>query len=415
MMLTRRSVTVGSAALATSTLVLGPEALAAPRRRRHRKTSAEDGQVVLDWELITFRTVYPVPLYLTIPIAVGVPILGFVSLTMYRAAQRSAHLGASSESAAVARAAHDVLAYYVPEATTLDADLQATYDAIGPGHERNKGDRIGAEAARDFLASRADDGWRNPDIHYTKTAGAGVWWPNTGQTDMVAPWLGSLRPLFVPLEPQSGPYPLTSAAWAADYEEVRRVGSSTSTPDQRTADQTATALFYNGSNAGMALGDAVVRYLAAHPQGILETARIFALMHSAATDSIICTWQQKRDVGFWRPFQAISGLYDDGNAGTTSQPGWAPLVANPNYSDYLSGHGAGTSPQAEVVRRVLGEATPLEMRSSAGAPRPYTHVSEIEFDAFHARIWGGLHYRKAMADTYDMGHRTALRVISALD
>ncbi len=64
---------------------------------------------------------------------------------------------------------------------------------------------------------------------------------------------------------------------------------------------------------------------------------------------------------------------------------------------------------------MLGEATPLEMRSSAGAPRPYAHVSEIEFDAFHARIWGGLHYRKAMADTYDMGHRTAIRVISALD
>ena len=154
MMLTRRSVTVGSAALATSALVLGPEALAAPRRRR-RKTSAEGGQAVLDWQLITFRTVYPTPLRPTIPIPVGLPILGFVSLTMYRAAQRSAHLGASSESAAVARAAHDVLAHYVPEATTLDADLAATFATIGPGHARNKGDRIGAEAARDFLASRA--------------------------------------------------------------------------------------------------------------------------------------------------------------------------------------------------------------------------------------------------------------------
>ena len=52
-------------------------------------------------------------------------------------------------------------------------------------------------------------------------------------------------------------------------------------------------------------------------------------MHGALTDSLICTWQQKRDVGFWRPFQAISGLYDDGNPVTTPQPGWAPLVPNP--------------------------------------------------------------------------------------
>ena len=65
MMLTRRSVTVGSAALATSALVLGPEALAAPRRRR--KTSAEGGQAVLDWQQITYRTVYPTPLRPTIP------------------------------------------------------------------------------------------------------------------------------------------------------------------------------------------------------------------------------------------------------------------------------------------------------------------------------------------------------------
>ena len=197
---------------------------------------------------------------------------------------------------------------------------------------------------------------------------------------------------------------------------MRAVGQLDQHPGQRTAAQTATALFYNGSNAAMALGDAVVRYLAAHPQGILETARIFALMHSAATDSIICTWQQKRDVGFWRPFQAISGLYDDGNAGTTPQPGWAPAGPEPATTPTTSAAtAAATSPQAEVIRRVLGEATPLEMRSSAGAPRTYAHVSEIEFDAFNARIWGGLHYRKAMTDTYDMGHRTAVRVISALD
>ena len=327
------------------------------------------------------------PLYPTLPIPVGVPILGFVSLTMYRAAQRSAHLGASSESAAVAQAAHDVLA-----ATTCPRPPRSTptskrrYDAIGPGHARNKGDRIGAEAARDFLASRAGDGWRNPDIHYTKTgrrrrvvaqARARRTWSRA--------WLGSLRPLFVPLEPQSGPYPL----------DVDRVGRGlrggapgrAAPPAPRTtpADQTATALFHNGSNAAMALGDAVVRYLAAHPQGILETARIFALMHSAPADSIICAWQQKRDVGFWRPFQAISGLYDDGNPGTTPQPGWAPLVPNPQLLrlpqrargwDVPAGRGGaprarrGDRAGAAFVGRGLRACTPTCRRSSSKPSTP---------------------------------------------
>jgi hypothetical protein len=40
-------------------------------------------------------------------------------------------------------------------------------------------------------------------------------------------------------------------------------------------------------------------------------------------------------------------------------------------------------------------------------------LSEIERDAFNARIWSGLHFRKAMVDGYDIGHRTAERVMSA--
>jgi hypothetical protein len=410
MMLTRRSLVIGSAAVATNALVCSPEAHAAPRPSHAR--SAEDGQTVLDWERIAIRTVYADQTPPT-PVPVGVPTLGFTALAMYRAAQRSAHLSHSSESAAVARAAHDVLAHYFAGSTSkLDVDLATTLDGIGPSSARTKGSRIGADAAQDVLESRTGDGWYDPSIHYSKVPGPGAWQPTAPNIDMLAPWLGSLRPLLVAAELQRGPYPLDSAAWAADYEEVRALGSVDSS--ERTAAQRATALFYNTSNAGIAVPDAVARYLDSHPAGILDTARIFALMHGAATDSIICCWQQKRDVGFWRPFQAISGQYDDNNAGTTPQPGWTPLVPMPNYSDYLSGHGSLTAPQVEVVRRTLGENTPLEIRSTTSARR-YAQLSEIEAESFPARIWGGLHYRKAMTDAYDNGHRTAVRVIEAID
>jgi hypothetical protein len=46
-------------------------------------------------------------------------------------------------------------------------------------------------------------------------------------------------------------------------------------------------------------------------------------------------------------------------------------------------------------------------------PRTYAHLSELEYDAFHARIWSGLHFRRAMVDSYDIGHRTADRVMDA--
>jgi hypothetical protein len=414
MMLTRRSMAVGSAVAAAATLAARPEAVAASPHRRRRVASTEGGQAVLDWEQVSFNTVYGLlTAPLVTPIPVGAPVLGFVSLAMYRAVCDSAHLGNSSESAAVAAAAHDVLvAYYPTQAGPLQAALDATLGAVGPGESRTKGVRIGTDAAREMIEARQGDGYLDSTIHYSKPSTAPYWQPTPPGTDMLAPWLGSLRNLVVEAEPISGPYTLGSSAWADDYEEVRAVGSNSSTV--RTPAQTATAIFHNSTNAGRTIGEALVRYLAVHPLGILETARVFAQMHGALTDTFICTWQQKRDVGFWRPFQAISGAHDDGNPGTTPQPGWAPLIPNPQYSEYLSGHGSGTSPQVEVIRRVFGEATSLELRSPALGARTYAHLSEIEHEAFHARIWGGLHYRKAMRDTYEMGHSTAWRVMSVV-
>ena len=339
--------------------------------------------------------------------------LGFVSLAMYHAACRSAHMGSSSESAAVAQAAHDVLLNYYPlQAVGLQTALDKSLDAIRPGHARYKGVRIGADTARDYLRSREGDGYLvdDPKTRYSKPLTAPYWQPTPPATDMLGSWLGSVRNLVVTAEPISGPYTLGSSAWVDDYEEVRALGSVGSTV--RTPTQTATALFHNTTNAARTLGDSMIRYFVDHPQGILETARIFAWMHGALADSLICAWQQKRDVGFWRPFQAIAG--DDGNPLTTPEPGWAPLVPNPPYSDYLSGHGSATSPQIEVIRRVFGEVTSLELRSPTLGSRTYAHLSEIEHEAFHARIWGGLHYRKAMTDAYTMGHSTAVRVMAAL-
>jgi hypothetical protein len=413
MMLTRRSVTVGSAALATSAVVLGPEALAAPRRLR--RTSAESGQTVLDWERIAFRTLYtdtPVT-----PIPVGVPILGFVSNAMHHAAQRSAHLGSSSESAAVAQAAHDVLVHYYPAfASKLDADLATTFGVIGAGHERTKGARIGADAGRDMVESRRGDGYLDTTIHYGKTAGAGVWTPNPPNTDMLAAWLGSVRPLYVEPVPVSGPFSLGSSAWAADYEEALLYGGGGATPTQRSQTQTDTAVFFDSNSATM-VGDALVRYLESHPIGILGTARLFAMVHGAMTDALINCWMLKRDVGFWRPFQAISGAYDDTNGATTPQPGWTPLRTMPNYSDYVSGHGCLTGPAVQVIRRTLGETAQLELRSVnfPNNPRTYARLTDLEFDAFHARIWGGFHFRKAMTDAYEIAHRTADAVMAAFD
>jgi len=407
MVLSRRSLTLGTVAGA-AVASLAPQGLL-PAAQAARCSSAESPQVVLDWERIVFRTVYG---NTATPIPVGVPILGFVSVALHRAANRSAHVGGSSETAAVATAAHDVLVHYYPaQGPLLGADLEASLAGIDPA-PRTKGARIGAKAAADLLASRVGDHYLDPSFHYSKSPGPGVWQPNPGTTDMLAPWLGSLRPLFLRRPVRvSGPDALASTRYAADHDEVRRLGSASST--ERSADQTATALFFNSNSATM-VSDALVRYLETHPVDLLRAARLFAMIHGAMTDSAIQVWGLKRDVGFWRPSQAVAAADTDGNPDTASEAGWAPLVPNPNYSDYVSGHAGLTGPACQVIRRTLGEQTSLELRSvSSPTPRVYGHLSDLEHDAFHARIWSGLHFRRAMLDGYVIAHRTADRVVEA--
>jgi hypothetical protein len=407
MLLTRRSIALGTLAGA-AVVAMPPEGLLT-QALAVTGESSESPQIILDWERIALRTIYSDT---ATPVTVGVPVLGFASVAANAAATRSAQVSASSEAAAVATAAHDVLVHYYPGlATNLAADLESTLAGTA-ARPRAKGARIGAQAAANMLASRVGDHYLDPAFHYSKTPGPGVWQPNPPATDMLAPWLGSVRPMFVATPvPVAGPFALDSAAYAVEYDEVRRLGGTSSA--ERTGDQTATAQFFN-SNPAVMQSDALVRHLEAHPIGLLATTRLFAMMHGAMTDSVIRVWGLKRDVGFWRPGQAIAGAAGDGNPNTATEAGWTSLVPTPNYSDYVSGHAGVTGPAVEVIRRTLGEDTQLELRSTqTTVPRTYAHLSELEYDAFQARIWSGLHFRRAMVDGYDIAHRTADRVMEA--
>ena len=410
---TRRSgCLLGAGALSAALLAVPATLPTAPASAARPPSSGpQSAQVVLDWERVSFRTVYTDA---ATPIPVGVPVLGFTSLTMYRAVQRSQRHDHSSEAAAVVTAAHDVLLHYYPTAATeLDADEASSLAAVPDGDAQDRGVAAGARAAAHLVASRAGDHYLDPAFHYAKAEAPGVWQPTPPATDMLAPWLGSLRRLVLAQRlPVDGPDALGSDEYAADYNEVKLYGAATST--RRSADETATAIFYNSNSATM-VGDALIRRLEGAPIGLAATSHLFAAVHASMTDAVIRCWELKRDVGFWRPSQAIAGATTDHNRATTPEAGWTPLVANPPYSDYVSGHACLTGSAVETIRRTLGEDTPLELISAnTPTPRQYTHLSDIETDALNARIWSGLHFRDAMTDGYSVSHRTARRVLRAL-
>jgi hypothetical protein len=196
---------------------------------------------------------------------------------------------------------------------------------------------------------------------------------------------------------------------------VRKVGELTAPLTDRSQEQTDIAKFFANNPVPMYRG-ALCDLLEAEPMRLLATTKLFAQIDAALVTTLIQTWRLKYEGGFWRPFQAIAGALTDGNPATNPHPGtvpWAPLVPNPAYSDYTSGHGSATSPFAQVLRRTLGDHTTLVLKAGA-LTRTYTSLSALEHDALNARIWGGLHFRTAMEDTYDLGHRTANRVMRAI-
>ncbi len=416
---------LGSSLLVVPLLVAGTTAhtaarVAAPAAARTTTSDhATAAETAIAWQRIAIRTIYTEG---ALAPPVGGLYLAFTSQAVYDAARGARHHGRVVATAAVATAAHDVLEeYFVASDAALDADLAATMATLPAAKWATAraaiGTAIGAAAADAVIASRVDDGRGDPSIVYTKTAAPGVW-PASGPGGMGAAWLGFVDPL-IDVEPVAlnGPDALTSPGYAKDYDEVRRLGSATST--ERTARQTATALFFV-PNAVVTYRDALCRYLDDAPLGLLATTRMFARIDVAVATTFIAAWRLKFDVGFWRPYQAIAGAATDGNDATTAEVGWAPLVPNPAYSDYTSGHAAGTSPFAEVVRRTLGDDVPLVLRAipdpttGVVVERSYATLTALEHDALHARIWGGLHFRDAMRDGYRLGHTTARRVMRAL-
>ena len=405
-----------SLALALPTAVAVSEGPAGAAARSGARVAASD--TVLDWEQTAIDVVYqrqpPPP-----QIALGVPTLGFTSVAMYDAVTSSLSRRGSSERAAATIAAFRVLAEYVPnQRDYLLAQRGASLAEIGDGPAKRLGMRIGRQAARQMIRSRVGDGRELAGkITYQRPAAPGVWQPDPPATDMAFAHLGFVDLLMLHHRVRlNGPDPLGSAEYARDFNEVKALGSNQppAPGDTEAAARIATATFFNSNSATM-VGLATIGYLRDHPRGIRTTARLFAAMHGAMTDSVITCWRLKFGVGFWRPNQAIHGAATDGNPATTADPAWEPLLAMPAYSDYVSGHAALTAPAVQVVRTMLGERTPLELvNPTSGEKRTYPTLTALESDAFHARIWGGFHFRDAMEDGYLLGHRTARRVMHVL-
>ncbi len=226
---------------------------------------------------------------------------------------------------------------------------------------------------------------------------------------MLAPWLGGVRPLTLnsPTQmPLAGPDAVTSAAYAADVGEAKDYGASTGS--SRTPEQTATARFWT-VNPNPQYHAAMRQQVTRRGLDIVDSARAFALLGSSTADALISCWRAKVDHTFWRPDAAIRHADVDGNEQTDADPGWTPLVPNPPYPEYPSGHACVTAAASETFSSLFGATgLGLEIPSLAStALRQFDSALALDQETMNARIWLGIHFRRAMTDGNGLDHAVA--------
>ena len=226
-----------------------------------------------------------------------------------------------------------------------------------------------------------------------------------------APWLRIVRPFLIPradMFRSDGPNALTSAGYAEDFDEVKRVGSATSTI--RTADETDAARFWQTNGPGLFNG--VMNTLAADPQRELTTAdraRLFAMANLAMADGAIACWEDKYHWRFWRPVTAIREAANDGNPATDPDPAWTPLIATPPFPDHPSAHGCMSGALVHTLQNFFGTDKVAFSAFSANSrtTRSFDRLSDAIKEIIDARVWGGIHFRMADMQGAVLGKKVA--------
>jgi hypothetical protein len=338
------------------------------------------------------------------------------------AAEKHAAAGASAD-AAIIEAAYRVLRFYFPsQAATLDTCHDEALAVLIGGSAKLEGIATGAAAAHAMIRLRATD-HRQPigtvstieepscgPGGYRQTPGTG--WALGPQT----PWLGDVRPFLLHKPGQfqaPPPPPLLSRRWVAQFDEVKRLGSSTSI--ERTADETAIARFwtanvirqYNGLGRDLITQRALT---------LVESARLLAMIDLVTADAQINVFHEKYKFLFWRPVTAIDPTsvtqdwcdavpgYEDGTDRTVEEVGWRPLLNTPNHPEYPSAHGSITSALAEVLSEFFGTShiqvdihgfDPAGPAGNLNTVRHFETADDLRTEIVNARLWGGLHYRRS--------------------
>ncbi len=335
--------------------------------------------------------------------AVHVAMFDAVNAIAGRYQPYSAGLNAAPDSdmtVAAATAAHDVLVALCPgEAEVFEGALKKTVDAVASKTARDGGAEIGRRAAAAVLAARKDAGAEHLDPLFEPSS-PGAYVPTVPRvgvnTARVRPWV-----LKMPEELRPPPPPaLDSTTWAADFNEIKRLGGKKS-PD-RTPVQTDIGKFWARD-----VREVLPQLLDRPGRDVVDDARFMALAEMAWSDSYVSMMDGKYAYMFWRPITAIRLADRDGNEATSPDAKWRPLLdGTPPHPEYPCGHCMSAAALGAVIAEEFGStAPPIVLVDEDTMLRRFDTPQEFVDEVSLARLYGGVHYRFSINAGRDMGDK----------
>jgi hypothetical protein len=137
----------------------------------------------------------------------------------------------------------------------------------------------------------------------------------------------------------------------------------------------------------------------------LRAAEAYARTAIALADGFISSWDEKYRSAVIRPETVINRYVDEK---------WEPLLQTPPFPEYSSGHSVISNAAAAVLTDVFGDGfafTDSTEMAYGIPPRSFPSFVDAAAEAAMSRLYGGIHYRRAIEQGSAQGKRLGAYIV----
>ncbi len=187
------------------------------------------------------------------------------------------------------------------------------------------------------------------------------------------------------------------------YDTVKAV-----TPEKRQ-----TALFW--ADNPVATGTPAFHWISVANQMVARrglsadaAVELYTLTSVAIADAFIGCWREKYRSYVVRPVTYVQRVWD---------PKYVTVFATPPFPEYSSGHSVISGAAVEVLRKTLGDTLAFVDSTQVDIgqpPRPFASFTAALNEVAISRVYGGIHYMRAVLDGMVQGQCIGDRVLERL-